>query len=157
MDNQLDQSKIEHIIQVCACANLRTVSGSLTQLYNRLLKPSGLKITQYYMLGNIFCFPNISISKLGELMLLDQTTVTRNLNILKESAYVTIMRDEYDSRTKIVSITETGIEKLNEAEPILSHVQNIVEESFGKKEYSDLVNKLEGLQKVIEEYDRKVQ
>ncbi|WP_153732074.1 MarR family winged helix-turn-helix transcriptional regulator [Sporosarcina obsidiansis] len=153
MNNNLDQNKVEHIIQVCACANLRTVSGSLTQLYNKLLKPTGLKITQYYMLGNIFCYPNISISKLGEIMLLDQTTVTRNLNILKDSAYVKITRAEHDSRTKVVSITDTGLEKLNEAEPIWSQVQNTIEGIFGKEEYSELLRKLENLHKVIEDYE----
>ncbi|MBY0221089.1 MULTISPECIES: MarR family winged helix-turn-helix transcriptional regulator [Sporosarcina] len=153
MKHNLDQTKADHIIQICACANLRMVSGSLTQLYNKLLKPTGLKITQYYMLGNIYRYPYISISKLGEIMLLDQTTVTRNLNILKESAYVDIKRAEHDSRTKVVAITELGYEKLNNATPIWSQVQGEIEDSIGKDEYRDLLSKLEELQQVIDQYE----
>ncbi|MDV6378894.1 MarR family winged helix-turn-helix transcriptional regulator [Sporosarcina sp. GW1-11] len=153
MKSNLDQNQADHIIQVCACANLRTVTGSLTQLYNKLLKPTGLKITQYYMLGNIYTSPNLSISKLGEIMLLDQTTVTRNLNILKDSGYVKVKRAEYDSRTKVVTITELGYEKLNHATPIWMQVQEQIEGSIGNEEYMNLLNKLGELQKAIDNYE----
>ncbi|ARJ38238.1 MarR family transcriptional regulator [Sporosarcina sp. P21c] len=152
MTKELDQEQANYIIDVCASANLRTVSGSLTQLYNHLLKPTGLKITQYYMLGNIYTSPDISISKLGEIMLLDQTTVTRNLNILHDSGFVQIKRAKQDSRTKVVTITELGYGKLNEATPIWTQVQEQIEGAIGKSEYMDLLKKLESLQKVIDEF-----
>lgn len=152
MKKDLDQEQAAYIIDVCASANLRTVSGSLTQLYNHLLKPTGLKITQYYMLGNIYTSPDISISKLGEIMLLDQTTVTRNLNILNDSGYVQIKRAEQDSRTKVVTITELGYEKLNDATPIWIRVQEEIEGSIGKAEYMDLLEKLDALQNVIDDF-----
>ncbi|PID03116.1 MarR family transcriptional regulator [Sporosarcina sp. P2] len=152
MRKKLDQEQANYIIDVCASANLRTVSGSLTQLYNHLLKPTGLKITQYYMLGNIYTSPDISISKLGEMMLLDQTTVTRNLNILNDSGYVQIKRAKQDSRTKVVTITELGYDKLNEATPIWAQVQEQIEGSIGKAEYMDLLKKLKALQKAIDEF-----
>lgn len=151
MKKDLDQEQAKYIIDVCASANLRTVSGSLTQLYNQLLKPTGLKITQYYMLGNIYATPDISISKLGEIMLLDQTTVTRNLNILNDSGYVQIKRAKQDSRIKVVTLTDVGYEKLNNATPIWMHVQEQIEGSIGKTEYMDLLEKLTSLQKAIEE------
>ncbi|ARF16621.1 MarR family winged helix-turn-helix transcriptional regulator [Sporosarcina ureae] len=152
MNKNLDQEQAKYIIDVCASANLRTVSGSLTQLYNHLLKPTGLKITQYYMLGNIYTSPDISISRLGEMMLLDQTTVTRNLNILNEAGYVQIKRAEQDSRTKVVTITKLGYEKLNDATPIWVQVQEQIEGAIGKAEYMDLLEKLGALQKVIDEF-----
>ncbi|PID21049.1 MarR family transcriptional regulator [Sporosarcina sp. P3] len=152
MNKHLDQEQAKYIIDVCASANLRTVSGSLTQLYNHLLKPTGLKITQYYMLGNIYTSPDISISRLGEMMLLDQTTVTRNLNILNEAGYVQIKRAEQDSRTKVVTITKLGYEKLNDATPIWVQVQEQIEGAIGKAEYMDLLEKLGALQKVIDEF-----
>ncbi|PID24214.1 MarR family winged helix-turn-helix transcriptional regulator [Sporosarcina sp. P7] len=152
MRKKLDQEQANYIIDVCASANLRTVSGSLTQLYNHLLKRTGLKITQYYMLGNIYTSPDISISKLGEMMLLDQTTVTRNLNILNDSGYVQIKRAKQDTRTKVVTITELGYDKLNEATPLWTQVQEQIEGSIGKAEYMDLLKKLKALQKVIDEF-----
>lgn len=153
MEKILDQQLADHIIDVCACANLRTTSGSLTQLYNQLLKPTGLKITQYYMLGNIYTSPGISIGKLGEIMLLDQTTITRNLTILHEAGYVQVEKAKQDSRAKVVSVTELGYEKLNYATPIWLEVQDRIETSVGKKEYQELLQQLDKVQKIIDDFN----
>lgn len=155
MDKKLDKRQAEYIIDVCACANLRSVAGSLTQLYNKLLKPTGLKITQYYMLGNIYTSPDITISKLGEIMDLNQTTVTRNLMILKDAGLVEIKRQESDSRIKMVTITDTGYEKLNDAMPIWIEVQERIEGAIGKEEYDALLEKMNELQSIIENYETK--
>src|SRR5699024_5626976 len=110
-----------------------------TQLYNKLLEPTGLKITQYYMLINIIRYPTVSISNLGEIMSLDQTTVSRNINILKELNYVNITTDKNDSRTKFISITDKGFKKLNDATPIWMQVQNAIERSFDREEYENFL------------------
>lgn len=75
------------------------------------------------MLANIDHQQAVSISKLGEILLLDQTTITRNVNLLKQSGYVAITRDKQDARTKILSLTDVGIAKLKEATPIWHEIQ----------------------------------
>lgn len=72
------------LIQICVGSNLRKTSRVVTQLYDKFLQSTGLKITQYSMLVNIVRHKGVSISKLGEIMLLDQTTATRNVNNLKK-------------------------------------------------------------------------
>lgn len=141
---------MDFIIQFCACANLRKAARIVTQAYEKKMAPTGLKVTQYYMLVNIAQHRNISISQLGEIMLLDQSTVTRNVNILKESGYVRITRDINDSRTKSVSITGDGLAKIEEATPIWSQLQGKVENGIGKETYSELLETLKQLQKSIE-------
>lgn len=153
MNNQLDNNQIDYILQACACVNLRSVSGSITQLYNKLLEPTGLKITQYYMLINIIRYPTLSISNLGEIMSLDQTTVSRNINILKELDYVNITTDKNDSRTKFSSITDKGFKKLNDATPIWMQVQNAIESSFDKEEYENFLKNVVKLQEVLESFN----
>ncbi len=109
--------------QICVCANLRKKTRVVTQMYDKLLQPTNLKITQYSMLANIDHQQAVSISKLGEILLLDQTTITRNVNLLKQSGYVAITRDKQDARTKILSLTDVGIAKLKEATPIWHEIQ----------------------------------
>lgn len=152
MNDKLDNNKIDYILQACACVNLRSVSGSITQLYNKLLEPTGLKITQYYMLINIIRYPTVSISNLGEIMSLDQTTVSRNINILKELNYVNITTDKNDSRTKFISITDKGFKKLNDATPIWMQVQNAIERSFDREEYENFLKSVVKLQEVLESF-----
>ncbi|MFJ5769338.1 MarR family winged helix-turn-helix transcriptional regulator [Psychrobacillus sp. NPDC093180] len=143
-------SEMDYIIQFCACANLRKAARTVTQAYEKQMQPTGLKVTQYYMLVNIVRHKDISISKLGEIMLLDQTTITRNVNLLKESGYVNITRDKNDSRTKTIYITDIGLAKLEEATPIWLQIQEKVENGMGKEQYNNLLETLMNLQESIE-------
>ncbi|MEH7226459.1 MarR family winged helix-turn-helix transcriptional regulator [Bacillus sp. JJ1566] len=142
-------NEMDYIIQFCACANLRKAARIVTQSYEKQMQPTGLKVTQYYMLVNISHHKEISISQLGEMMLLDQTTITRNVNILKKSGYVTITKDKNDSRTKSISITDVGIAKLEEATTIWLQIQEKAENGIGKQEYRDLLKTLKKLQDSI--------
>ncbi|WP_339228553.1 MarR family winged helix-turn-helix transcriptional regulator [Oceanobacillus sp. FSL K6-2867] len=142
-------SELDFIIQSCACANIRKAARIVTQVYEREMAEIGLKSTQYYMLVNIARYRKISISKLGDIMLLDQSTVTRNVNLLKNDGYVNITRMINDSRTKSVSITEVGLSKIEEATPIWLKLQNNVEHDLGKETYQDLLEKLQKLQQSI--------
>lgn len=148
MNNKNNET--DYIIQFCACANLRKAARIVTQSYEKQMKCTGLKVTQYYMLVNIAHHKEISISSLGEAMLLDQTTITRNVNILKENGYVNITKDKDDSRTKSIQLTDIGSAKLEEATPIWLQIQEKAEDAMGKESYKDLLDMLESLQEIIE-------
>ena len=140
-------------LQICVCANLRRKTRVVTQLYDKLLHPTGLKVTQYSMLANISQQKTVSISRLGEILLLDQTTVTRNVNVLKQNGYVFITRDLQDSRTKVISLTDKGIEKLEEATPIWQDIQEKIINDIGLEKYMDFYETLKNIQKIIKSYD----
>lgn len=141
---------MDFIIQFCACANIRKAARIVTQTYEKKMAPTGLKVTQYYMLVNIARHCNISISELGNIMLLDQSTVTRNINILQKDNYVAITRDINDSRTKTVSITDSGLSKIEEATPIWLQLQENIETDMGTKKFKDLLQTLNQLQRTLE-------
>lgn len=139
--------------QICVCANLRKKTRVVTQLYDKLLLSTGLKVTQYSMLANIDHQQSVSISRLGEILLLDQTTITRNINLLKQNGYVDIMKDPQDARTKVITLTEKGVEKLNEAAPIWEDIQKRIINDIGIEKYEDFYETLKSIQKIIESYD----
>ncbi|MGG2082487.1 MarR family winged helix-turn-helix transcriptional regulator [Lysinibacillus pakistanensis] len=150
MENNL---KTIDYTQICVCANLRKKTRVVTQLYDRLLQPTGLKVTQYSMLANIAHQQTVSISRLGEILQLDQTTVTRNINILKQSGYVELTRNPQDARTKNISLTAKGKEKLNEATPIWQTIQERIIADIGIDQYANFYDTLRTLQKIIRSYD----
>ncbi len=39
--------------QICVCTNLRKKTRVVTQLYDKILEPTNLKVTQYALLANI--------------------------------------------------------------------------------------------------------
>lgn len=139
--------------QICVCANLRKKTRLVTQFYDKLLQPTGLKVTQYSMLANIDLQQAVSISRLGEILLLDQTTITRNINLLKRNGYVDLTRDPQDARAKVITLTEKGVEKLNEAAPIWQDVQERIINDIGLENYNDFYETLKTIQKIIQSYD----
>ncbi|NEU31982.1 winged helix-turn-helix transcriptional regulator [bacterium LRH843] len=141
---------MNELLNICACVSLRKAARAVTQQYDKQLQPIGLKVTQYSMLANIVRNKDISISNLGEVMSLDQTTVTRNVNILKNSGYVTITKNKHDSRTKRISITDEGFAKLKEARPIWLQIQEKIVNQIGEEKYKDLLDALKKLQEPIE-------
>ncbi|MFJ8087538.1 MarR family winged helix-turn-helix transcriptional regulator [Lysinibacillus sp. NPDC095746] len=139
--------------QICVCANLRKKTRLVTQFYDNLLQPTGLKVTQYSMLANIDLQQSVSISRLGEILLLDQTTITRNINLLKRNGYVELTRDPQDARAKVITLTDKGVEKLNEAAPIWQDIQERIINDIGLEKYNDFYETLKTIQKIIQSND----
>lgn len=139
--------------QICVCANLRKKTRLVTQFYDKLLQPTGLKVTQYSMLANIDLQQAVSISRLGEILLLDQTTITRNINLLKRNGYVDLTRDPQDARAKVITLTDKGVEKLNEAAPIWQDIQERIINDIGLENYNDFYETLKTIQKIIQSYE----
>ncbi len=109
-------------IDVCACANLRRTTRLVTQAYDAALKPAGLRATQFTALSVLANNPEIRQSDLAELMGMDGTTLTRNLQILMKAGWIRIDRAE-DQRVRLISITESGQQVLDRAVPLWRAVQ----------------------------------
>src|SRR6266851_5975842 len=67
----------------CACANLRRADRVVTQFYDAVLGPSGMRITQFTLLQALHHAPGISQKQLAELLEIDSTTLTRTLAPLR--------------------------------------------------------------------------
>ena len=61
--------------------NFRRTARAVTRLYDLGLEPSGLRATQFAILTAIAKFQPVSISRIGEILVLDQTTLTRSLRL----------------------------------------------------------------------------
>lgn len=131
----------------CVCAAIRRAGRIATRQYDAILKPSGLKITQFSMLANIGRNPEITVTRLAELLLMDQTTVTRNLGVLEKSGWVGLEPGESDRRLKRVTITAAGQAKLDRARPYWLEAQAAMEASLGRAGIAEL---LATFQKLVE-------
>src|ERR687885_698919 len=93
----------------CACFNTRKASRALTQLYDEMLRPSGLRSTQFTLLMVLRGRGPTSINGLAEATVTDRTTLSRNLAILEERGLVRVQPGE-DARVRVVELTEAGDE-----------------------------------------------
>lgn len=93
------------------CFALYSSSRLLTQIYQKLLKPFGLTYTQYVVLLALFEHRELSVKRLGELVLLDSGTLSPLLKKLEGKSLVKRIADPQDDRGVKVQLTVRG-EKL---------------------------------------------
>src|SRR2546428_13079260 len=67
----------------CVCSTLRMVSRAVTQLYDDILRPSGLRGTQFSILATIARSGEATLRQLEPALALDHTTLTRALTPLQ--------------------------------------------------------------------------
>ncbi len=132
-----DQNKQDYheifwrIVVQCTNSNLRRTSRAVAQLYDEFLQPSGLLATQFMLLGAIAGNGPIALTPLAEMLMLDPTTLARNLKPLQREGLVEISPGE-DRRTRMLRITVQGKEALAKAFPLWEEAQKWVIAQLGE-------------------------
>ena len=109
----------------CACFNARRTARLVTQHYDRALKPSGIPATQFSllaMLGGIAGDQGVPLTSLASSLGMDRTTLTRNLSLVERKGWIETLPGE-DRRERLVRLTATGRDKLNETMPYWQQAQ----------------------------------
>src|SRR6478736_2467664 len=78
----------------CLCNALRQASRAVSRLYDDELRAVGLRTTQYSLLRLLDRAGEVRQRDLGELTLLDETTLTRNLRPLAGNGWVSVRTGE---------------------------------------------------------------
>ena len=125
----------------CTCANLRKAARAVTQVYDAALRPSGLKATQFSLLAALSQPDAVPLTKLADALVMDRTTLTRNLKPLVGKGFVRIDQGE-DQRVRRISLTETGQDILDQARPLWRQAQSRLVESLGYERWSGLIDDL---------------
>src|SRR2546428_8218843 len=101
----------------CVCSTLRMVSRAVTQLYDDILRPSGLRVTQFSILATIARSGEANLRQLEGVLAIDQTTLTRSLNLLERDRMIERVPHP-DGRNKAMRLTRKGRRVLNVARPL---------------------------------------
>ncbi len=106
----------------CVCYRLRRAARVAAKAYDNALKPSGLRNTQFTLLASLNRLGETSIGDLADVLAIDGTTLTRNLEILVRRGLVeNIVAD--DARVRYVRITKLGKQTYKEALPLWRKAQ----------------------------------
>lgn len=106
----------------CICLNLRKAARAVTQLYDDALRPSGLRATQFSLLAAVDLAGPVPVTGLAEALVMDRTTLTRNLGTLARDGMVAI-RAGRDRRTRLVELRPRGRTALRRALPLWERAQ----------------------------------
>ena len=125
----------------CACANVRKASRVVTQQYDESLQACGLRATQFSILVVIARRNTPTLTELAEGLVMDRTTLTRNLKPLEEQGLVQSVSGT-DRRTRSVSLTPKGRKTVVKALPLWRRAQAGIVRALGDTRFSRLLGDL---------------
>src|SRR5713226_3184025 len=125
----------------CVCSTLRMVTRAVTQLYDDVMRPSGLRVTQFSILATIARMGEANLRQLTDALAIDQTTLTRSLNLLERDG-VTERVPHPDGRIKAMRLTAKGRRALEVARPLWAQAQDKVLRELGTKAWADAQRRL---------------
>ena len=114
----------------CVCSTLRMVSRAVTQLYDDILRPSGLRVTQFSILAMIARRGEANLRHLEQALAIDQTTLTRSVSLLERDRMIQRVTNP-DGRVKVMRLTGTGKRRLDVARPLWAQAQDRVLRELG--------------------------
>src|SRR5690348_8424353 len=100
----------------CACMLARRAARSVTQLYDVVLAPTGVKATQFVLLRAIADAGQIAQWQLSRQLSIAVETLTRRLATMRRLGWIELQSGS-DKREHLYSSTELGREQLERATP----------------------------------------
>jgi len=128
----------------CLHSRLRKANRVIASHYNTALKPTEVERTQFTLLFVINQLQKSTITQLGKQLKMEQTTVTRNIQVLQRKGFVRLTAGE-DKRRRYVSLTEIGKTVVTEALPHWATAQTAVIDALGIEKAVQLLSLLDEL------------
>jgi DNA-binding MarR family transcriptional regulator len=141
------------IASECSCTRIRQASRILTRIYDEHLKPTGLQDSQLSVLVGVAMFgeAGASIGQLAQALVLDRTTLTRNLGPLSKSGYLKVTRSRSDGRSRVITLTRSGERLIELAFPLWQQAQANIAQALGPGRLQSLRTALSPVIKLAEE------
>src|SRR5213596_1039087 len=129
----------------CNSFAVRSAARHVTQLYDQLLAPVGLRVTQFSILAKLRRLGPLTINALAEDLVMDRTTLGRNILPLEREGLVAVVRSSADRRSKELHLTEAGLARLRLAVKEWARAQARFETVFGGRRAAELRAVLRGV------------
>ncbi len=98
--------------EVCTCLAARQAARHITQFYDHFLASTGLRTTQFSILAKLKQLGPATINELANALVMDRTTLGRNILPLEREGLISIVPGRTDRRSREVQLTHTGEERL---------------------------------------------
>ncbi|MBY0317416.1 MAG: MarR family transcriptional regulator [Reyranella sp.] len=121
----------------CTCFRIRGAARRVTQIYSKHLAPTGLKISQFSLLGFVSAQGPVSMGRLSDLLATDRTTLTRNLGPLLKDGLIERAQSGDKRRHDLVA-TAAGRALFKRALPLWAAAEQEVRDAMGAKLTADL-------------------
>jgi len=139
--------------EYCACSSLRRAARAVTQLFDAWLKPLGIRSTQFVLLVTVAKLEPVSLGRLARVLVIDRTTLTRSLSLMKRQGFVGIA-PRSTMRQRFVTLLPKGRGVLDQSLPFWKKAQDHFVEKVGEQCWSAMQKELEKLPSVAMDLQR---
>jgi DNA-binding MarR family transcriptional regulator len=122
----------------CNCLAVRQAARHITQFYDQLLAPSGVRTTQFSILAKLRRLGPMTINALAAEMVMDRTTLGRNILPLERDCLVAVEQGSRDRRSKELRLTQAGEARFRAGMKGWLEAQRQFEKAFGAERTADM-------------------
>jgi DNA-binding MarR family transcriptional regulator len=123
---------------------LRRASRALTQFYDRKLRSAGLNMPQFTLLQTLATAGTITQGRLGQILVLDSTTLSRTLRPLQKKRWIRT-RTGNDRRERRIELTDAGRAQFKRASPAWNRAERRVLAQLGRARLDALMVELSAI------------
>jgi DNA-binding MarR family transcriptional regulator len=124
--------------EICNCLAIRQAARHVTQLYDQCMAPTGLRTSQFSILARLKRRGPLTINALAHELVMDRTTLGRNILPLEREGLLEIRPGRADRRSKELHLTEAGAARLPAAMERWAEAQSRFEAAFGPARAAEL-------------------
>jgi len=122
----------------CMCASLRRAVRAITQIYEEELRPAKLRATQFTLLQALSLAGEVTQGKLGHILAMDSTTLTRTLAIMQRRGWIA-KRHGADRREWRIGLSKAGEAQFKRALPHWERAQARLRQQLGQGQWNQLM------------------
>jgi len=126
------------IASTCAGFTLRRASRAVTQHFDHALAPLGLRTTQFTLLGALAVAGPVSTNELSAGLVVDRTTLTRNLRLLRDAGLVETQPGRNGREVRFI-LSDEGRDLFARAIPVWREAQGSIVTAFGAARWPTMV------------------
>jgi DNA-binding MarR family transcriptional regulator len=119
--------------QDCNCLAIRQAARHVTAFYDQLFAPVGLRATQFAILGRLRRDGPLTINALAAALVMDRTTLGRNILPLQRDGLIEIAASPLDRRRRELRLTAAGLDKYRKAAERWAVAQERFDAVFGNE------------------------
>lgn len=145
--NTDSMTQYQNINSQDCCFSLRKATRAVTQFYDRHIEPAGIRATQFTLLLTLTSATGKTLTEMAEGLVMDRTTLTRNLKPLEKSGFITTVKLT-DRRSKGYVLTDKGKEAIEKGVPLWKKAQEHIVGKLGDDRFKRFLEEL----KVVRSY-----
>ena len=119
--------------QECNCLAIRQAARHVTQFYDQLFAPVGLRATQYAILSRLKREGPMTINALAAALVMDRTTLGRNILPLQRDELIEIVASPVDRRRRELRLSAAGADKQRQASERWAVAQSRFDAVYGSE------------------------